>query len=1018
MSALVIEATDLVADPIEAVVSFSSTEETAEPVEAAAADLSSGDAGTGILPAADTADATAEAETDADGVPSGTDFQTVETTAPAEGGPQAESGTDAAPLDAAAESSDPASAAEAAGAPATFEVSDAAGLAAALAAAQDGDVIRLAGGSYGDFSLKNYAVSVTLMSDPADPAVFSTVQCDNVRGLAFDGVTFDYTFAEGDAEWHRPFRFANSQDITIRNSLVDGDNAHGRGDEKDGYGNATGLRFQYCEDIRILDSEIRGFRDNIQLNAIKNIVVSGNDIHHMREDAIEFGTLTNALFENNYLHDTAGYPLPEGAAAGSGDHPDFFQINGGGARSPCTNLTFRGNLMDQGSGTDAQGIFLTNKDDVPWQNITIEDNMYINGRANGIVVGLTDGLIVKNNTIVHAFWDTENSFVPTIRLDSGSTNAVVTGNIAGSSAILNLPESWETGSNFVVQSTDPQKPDYYTEHFAGAEGELGGHPEKFLLKADSPIRAAGAGSEHVTGEVEAEQAETTETADLSGLVARILIEAADSPDQFVFDASLSSLPEIQTASSAYAGPFARFDDATGDLVLATDHGDVVVADLEAGALDLRGLAAPLGILRTDLQPLLEAESFCIDMVLGLAPGAAGPVAGEVMRLDRAFLVKVTEKGDIDFRLKTVDGIWHQIKTAGAGLTDGNMHDVSLRYAAAGEIQVVVDGTVLATAEIGAAMAPGVSDRMSIGGQYGSTPFAGLVQDIAMTLDADATHAGGLFGAADVQLASTGGSYSFLWSFGDGSQAEGIAVEHSFDVPGYHTVTLTVTGSDGSISSTDYTVGIPGTGLVGFDSQSGDFCRLPYGEMSVIVDLSPGAIDLRDLDSPILIDRAEIQPMVGAEEFSINMVLRLDPSETGGIGGEVMRLDRAFQVNVTNAGELDLRLKTTDGIWHRLITKGAGIGDGDSHGVSVRFDADDVLQIVVDDAVLGETAVAGMMDPGIGSVMVIGGQYGATAFGGLLEELRLDLDAGSTLDAGTFDAVSGLLAAEGGWTEIA
>ncbi|OSP54089.1 LamG-like jellyroll fold domain-containing protein [Pseudoruegeria sp. SK021] len=861
-------------------------------------------------------------------------------------------------------------------------VTDAASLAAALAGAQDGDVIRLAGGDYGRLNLSKFDTRVTLLSDLADPAVFDRVEFQHVSGVTFDGVVFDYTYTEGDAQWHRPFRFANCQDITLQNSLVDGDTAYGRGDEKDGHGTATGLRFESCEDIRILGNEVRGFKDNVQLSGIRDLVVAGNENHHMREDAFEFSALTNALFENNHLHDTAGYPLPDGAAAGSGDHPDFFQINGGGASS--ANLTFRGNLMDQGSGTGAQGIFLPNRDDVPYRNITIEDNTYISDRGNGIFVGSTEGLVLRNNTILHAFDNVEDSNVPAIRIDTGSTNAVVTGNIAGTAAILNLPESWATGNNFVLQNTEPHAPDHYTEHFVNATGQLGGHPEKFLLRPDSPIYAAGAGSEYLYGKG---------VFAASDLTARILVSATDVPDQFVFDASMSHLPEdISGQNSAETAPnaFLRFDPATGDLVLSAADGELVVADLEPGALDLRGLEAPIGILRTGLSPLLEAGSFRLDMTLGLDPTAEGAIAGEVMRLDRAFQMNVTEKGEIYFRLKTTDGDWHRLKTTGANLSDREMHEVSLLYDAGENIQVIVDGVVLASTEIEVGMSPGVSDRMAIGGQYGARPFAGLLQDLVVTLDPESQTGGDALLMAREIVWSPADDYSFFWSFDDGSRAEGMVVEHSFGKAGYHTATMTVIGRDGSVDVVERTVGVAGSSVMDFDSQSGDFYRTAYGERVVVVDLDPGAIDLRDLDELIGIPRTVIQSMIEADEFRIDLVLSADPDETGAIGGEIMRLDRAFYVNVTNSGEIEFRLKTADGSWHRLISDGANIDDGLSHDASIRFDAGNMVQIVVDDTVLGEAPITDEMAPGIASAMVIGGQYGATAFGGLLEYMLIDL----------------------------
>ena len=189
-------------------------------------------------------------------------------------------------------------------------------------------------------------------------------------------------------------------------------------------------------------------------------------------------------------------------------------------------------------------------------------------------------------------------------------------------------------------------------------------------------------------------------------------------------------------------------------------------------------------------------------------------------------------------------------------------------------------------------------------------------------------------------------------------------------------------------------------------------------MTVVVDLPEGALDLRDLESLVRIDRTEIQSILDNDTFQIDLGLSLDPTETGAFGGEILRLDRAFLVSVTNKGEIEFRVKTTDGVWNTLTTNGADIEDGAHHDVSLRFDAQDLIQVLVDGTVLAETNISADLYTGTAAAMVIGGQYGATAFGGLVDSLDIDLAFHETPSSETFDAVVDMLAGtDTAWTNL-
>ena len=80
-----------------------------------------------------------------------------------------------------------------------------------------------------------------------------------------------------------------------------------------------------------------------------------------------------------------------------------------GTTSPSTNITIRGNILNSGAGDWTRSIFMRNEmvdlglagDEMFYQNILIENNVIYNAHAHGITVGETDGLTIRNNTILY-----------------------------------------------------------------------------------------------------------------------------------------------------------------------------------------------------------------------------------------------------------------------------------------------------------------------------------------------------------------------------------------------------------------------------------------------------------------------------------------------------------------------------------------------------------------------------------------------------------------------------------------
>ena len=146
----------------------------------------------------------------------------------------------------------------------TINVSSAAELMSALANATGGETILLQSGNYGQLSLNGqsqpfakFADTVTIKSaDRIAPATFSSVSLTGVENLSFDSIKFDYVSAAGAALWEKPFHInGGSDNITISNSVFDGDLAHGVSADDDGYGTGFGLDVANATNITIANNE-------------------------------------------------------------------------------------------------------------------------------------------------------------------------------------------------------------------------------------------------------------------------------------------------------------------------------------------------------------------------------------------------------------------------------------------------------------------------------------------------------------------------------------------------------------------------------------------------------------------------------------------------------------------------------------------------------------------------------------------------------------------------------------------
>ncbi|MBC7736859.1 MAG: right-handed parallel beta-helix repeat-containing protein, partial [Candidatus Saccharibacteria bacterium] len=364
----------------------------------------------------------------------------------------------------------------------TITVSSTAALYDALANATGGEIIKLAAGSYGAFSLdvksgfdRTFPSNVTITSaDPLNPATFSSVKLDSVANLTLDGLVFDHTFKAGDPSFMSPFQINGGDHVTVTNSTFDGDVATGVSTVANGYGTGYALVVRGATNVTVSNNEMHNFQRGLVVDEVTGIKVTGNDISNMRTDGMDFSQVKGVLIEGNNLHDFR-------RSLTSLDHCDMIQFFTNNTTAPSTDIVIRGNVLDIGNGTYTQSIFMRNElvdwdqagSEMNYRNVTIEQNVITNAHLNGIMVGQTTGLKVQHNTVLHADGVKADGVdpgveIPAIVVASGSTSVVVTNNATGSLIGWSGQSGWTVGHNAFVQDQDADKPGYYGNVFVSS----------------------------------------------------------------------------------------------------------------------------------------------------------------------------------------------------------------------------------------------------------------------------------------------------------------------------------------------------------------------------------------------------------------------------------------------------------------------------------------------------------------------------------------------------------------------
>ena len=195
------------------------------------------------------------------------------------------------------------------------------------------------------------------------------------------------------------FTVSNSSNISFT-----GLNVHGSMDNNPG-DDISALYIHGSNNISVTNSQFQQATTGITELNNTNITVSGNSFHNIETDGIDNGGSSYVDISNNTF--TNFQPATSAA------HPDAIQFWTTNTSTSAHNITVSGNNINVGSGGQTQGIFIADQvGNLPYQNVTVSNNVVTGELWNSISVTHANGLTVSDNTVTASTstsLNTENS---------------------------------------------------------------------------------------------------------------------------------------------------------------------------------------------------------------------------------------------------------------------------------------------------------------------------------------------------------------------------------------------------------------------------------------------------------------------------------------------------------------------------------------------------------------------------------------------------------------------------------
>jgi PKD repeat protein len=150
------------------------------------------------------------------------------------------------------------------------------------------------------------------------------------------------------------------------------------------------------------------------------------------------------------------------------------------------------------------------------------------------------------------------------------------------------------------------------------------------------------------------------------------------------------------------------------------------------ALKLGGTGRQASINAADLSRFFGTDDFELSMTLKASHADSW---GEIARIHGSFITGVDKNGNFSLNLFPDDGSRLGLKSSGIDVTDGNSHDIMVRFdGEAGFVEILIDGKVVASQDVTGSLAGGPRS-LDFGNPWGATNFDGELS--AFSLQASA-----------------------------------------------------------------------------------------------------------------------------------------------------------------------------------------------------------------------------------------------------------------------------------------
>lgn len=614
----------------------------------------------------------------------------------------------------------------------------------ALQNAKANTIFELSGGDYGELRLKKIAGTadqpiVIRSKDAENPAIFRRMDLRETTHLILEGLHFDYVYDFADADNLRPFQLFTSRNVTLRNNLFDGDIADALDPETGGYPTAFGLTVRAATDIVIEDNEIRKFYRGITNRSVVGLTIRRNNIHSLRMDGMNFAQVEQVLIADNHVHDFL-------RAVDSADHADMIQFWTFRTERPSREITIRGNVLNSGQGWFTQSIFMRNEAvdkgqagrEMYYRDITIEDNVIINAHTHGITLGESDGVLIRNNTLIHnkvSDGKRQNTKLwrPRIVVAPKSENVDILSNVATEVVRpKDMPRSWTMAGNIAAQDLYPAQPHYYDRYFAAATTGDPRNLLSFQYKSDSPLSAHAAQSGAAIGadllrDPLMHRDRLPRSVVLDNHTPLIQVRR-DGQTPYLYHFTLVSPPvpgatytwrlegQLEQTGAAVSYQFdapgkkeisvtlnkSGQDPVSASTPFIVKEREILSFDSKEGTFtsfafqtpqvidDIAPSSGPLHLSddtgRTvKVPPLMIAPFFGSDgfeLELSLQGEGGYKAAGELLRIHQVLVMTVNRSGSMTIDFRGADGNTARFTTAPIRMFDGHWVDLTLRYSAA------------------------------------------------------------------------------------------------------------------------------------------------------------------------------------------------------------------------------------------------------------------------------------------------------------------------------------------------